>query len=201
MQRSVVVLPHPLGPRRTTNSLSRISRSNPLTATAPSYDLDSPCNLTRAKETLDGEERINNLRLPQAVAASEMTAFHGRSSRRRETLVRLPCDHRRPRVRRDPRPREQAERKAGRARERDWVRRRRRRVAPQPRPLAAGRRSGRALVRPRRLERLLYRDEDDAQRPPGLRRRADAGHGGHVSSLQRTERGGIQGRVRLRHHP
>src|SRR2546422_311750 len=77
MQRSVVVLPHPLGPRRTTNSLSRISRSSPLTATAPSYDLESPCSLTRAKVTSDGEERINNLRLPLAVAASEMTAIHG----------------------------------------------------------------------------------------------------------------------------
>src|SRR3989442_554102 len=74
MQRSVVVLPHPLGPRRTTNSLSRISRSSPLTATAPSYDLESRCSLTRAKVTSDGEERINNLRLPLAVAALEMTA-------------------------------------------------------------------------------------------------------------------------------
>src|SRR5256886_3745554 len=103
MQRNVVVLPHPLGPRRTTNSLSRISRSSPLTATAPSYDLESPCNLTRAKETLDVQERINNLRLPLAVAASEMSAFHGRNSRCRETVVRLPGDHRRPGVRRDPR--------------------------------------------------------------------------------------------------
>src|SRR2546426_339057 len=116
MQRSVVVLPHPLGPRRTTNSRSRISRSNPLTATAPSYDLESPCSLTRAKETLDGEERINNLRLPLVVVASEMTDFHGRDSGRRETVVRLPRDHRRPGVRRDPRPREQAERKARRPR-------------------------------------------------------------------------------------
>src|SRR2546425_12010719 len=124
MQRSVVVLPQPLGPRRTTNSLSRISRSNPLTATAPSYDLESPCNLTRAKATLDGEERINNLRLPLVVAASEMTNFHARNSGRRETVVRLPRDHRRPGVRRDSRLGEQAERKARGPRERDGLRRR-----------------------------------------------------------------------------
>src|SRR2546426_12343061 len=123
MQRSVVVLPHPLGPRRTTNSLSRISRSNPLTATAPSYDLESPCNLTRAKETLDGEERINNLRLRVPVAVSECTDFHGRSSRSGETSVRLPRDHRRARVRGDPRDGEQAERKARRPRQCNRIRR------------------------------------------------------------------------------
>src|SRR2546430_597559 len=138
MQRSVVVLPHPLGPRRTTNSLSRISRSSPLTATAPSYDLESPCSLTRAKVTLDGEERINNLRLPLAVSASEMTAFHGRNSRRRKTVVRLPGDHRRPGVRRDPRLGEQVERKARGPRERDGGRRRGGRSGAQPGRFAAG---------------------------------------------------------------
>src|SRR5881397_1742268 len=81
MHRRVVVFPQPLGPRRTTNSLSFTSRSSPFTARAPSYDLVSPLNLTRAKETLDGEERINNLRLRVLVAVSERTDFHGRSSR------------------------------------------------------------------------------------------------------------------------
>src|SRR2546427_2000160 len=201
MHRRVVVLPQPEGPRRTTNSLSFTSRSSPLTARVPSYDFVSPRNETRAKETLDGQERINNLRLPLLAVAPRMTDFHGRSSRRGETPVRLSRDYRGPGVRRDPRPREQVERKAGRARERDRIRRRRRRVAAQPRPLAAGCRSGRALVRPRRVERLLHRDEDDAQRASRLRGRADAGHGGHVSPFQRAERGRIPGRVRLRHHP
>src|SRR3989442_1737200 len=153
MHRRVVVLPQPEGPRRTTNSLSFTSRSSPVTARVPSYDFVSPRNETRAKETLDGQERINNLRLPLLAVAPRMTDFHGSSSRRGETPVRLSRDYRGPGVRRDPRPREQVERKAGRARERDRIRRRRRRVAAQPRPLAAGCRSGRALVRPRRVER------------------------------------------------
>src|SRR2546426_8575494 len=110
MHRRVVVLPHPLGPRRTTNSLSFTSRSSPFTARTPSYALVSPRNLTRAKETLDGEERIKNLRLPLLGVLSRIADFHGRSSRRGETPVRLPRDHRGPGVRRDPRPREQAER-------------------------------------------------------------------------------------------
>src|SRR2546425_860852 len=124
MHRRVVVLPQPEGPRRTTNSLSFTSRSSPLTARVPSYDFVSPRNETRAKETLDGQERINNLRLPLLAVAPRMTDFHGRSSRRGETPVRLSRDYRGPGVRRDPRPREQVERKAGRARERDRIRRR-----------------------------------------------------------------------------
>src|SRR5256712_9328135 len=105
--RKVVVFPQPLGPRRTTNSLSFTSRSSPFTARTPSYALVSPRNLTRAKETLDGAERINNLRLPLLGVASRTTAFHARSSRRGETPVRLSRNYRGPGVRRYPRPREQ----------------------------------------------------------------------------------------------
>src|SRR2546427_2737982 len=147
MHRRVVVLPHPLGPRRTTNSLSFTSRSSPFTARAPSYDLVSPLNLTRAKETLDGEERINNLRLRVLVAVSERTDFHGRGSRRGETPVRLPRDHRRARFHGDTRPGEQAERKAGRPRQCDRLRRGRGPAAPQPPPPPAGCLAPCALVR------------------------------------------------------
>src|SRR5438552_17014720 len=48
MQRRVVVLPHPEGPRRTTNSLSLTSRSRFSTATVPSNSLCSPLISTRA---------------------------------------------------------------------------------------------------------------------------------------------------------
>src|SRR5207249_4565607 len=48
MQRRVVVLPHPEGPRRTTNSLSLTSRSRFSTATVPSNSLCRPLILTRA---------------------------------------------------------------------------------------------------------------------------------------------------------
>src|SRR5207245_10991460 len=102
MHRRVVLLPHPLGPRRTTNSLSFTSRSSPFTARTPSNALVSPRNLTRAKETLDGEERINNLRLPLLAVASRIPEFHGRSSRRGETPVRLSRYHRGRGGRRDP---------------------------------------------------------------------------------------------------
>src|SRR5438445_13767522 len=91
--RNVLVFPQPLGPSRTTNSLSFTSRSSPFTARTPSYALVSPRNLTRAKETLDGEERINNLRLPLLGVLSRIADFHGRSSRRGETPVRLSRDY------------------------------------------------------------------------------------------------------------
>src|SRR6266571_7009915 len=68
MQRRVVVFPHPLGPSKTTNSLSLTSRLRSMTAGTSSYAFARPRNSTRAKASSDGEERINNLRLAPAVA-------------------------------------------------------------------------------------------------------------------------------------
>src|SRR2546425_4947524 len=85
MHRRVVVLPQPEGPRRTTNSLSFTSRSSPLTARVPSYDFVSPRNETRAKETLDGQERINNLRLPLLASPPRWPNFLERIPLRGET--------------------------------------------------------------------------------------------------------------------
>src|SRR2546425_7753405 len=68
MQRRIVVFPHPLGPSKTTNSLSLISRLRSVTAGASSYDFARPRNSTRANASSDGEERITNLRLLPVVA-------------------------------------------------------------------------------------------------------------------------------------
>src|SRR5437867_5963445 len=127
-QRSVVVLPHPLGPRRTTNSLSFISRLSPWTAGASSYAFDSPRNSTRAKARLDGGRTDKYLRFPLLKVWGQESV--GGSPRHGETALGLPGNHRWPGVRGDPGPRESAQREAGRACERDAVRRRGRGIAP-----------------------------------------------------------------------
>src|SRR6185369_282046 len=64
--RSVVVLPHPEGPTRTRNSLSRISRSTSFTAWKPlSYFLFSARMLTFATSPLHGARKARHVILDE----------------------------------------------------------------------------------------------------------------------------------------
>src|SRR2546425_7698751 len=94
-----------------------------------------------------------------------MTDFHGRNSGRRETVVRLPRDYRRPGVRRDPRLGEQAERKAGRPRQCDRLRRGGGPAAAHPPPPATGGGAPCVLGLPPPVASVLFPHHNDAQNP------------------------------------
>src|SRR6266508_164789 len=101
MQRKVVVFPHPLGPSKTTNSSSLTSKLRSLRAGTSSYAFARPRNSTRAKASSDGEERINNLRLPPGVADGQGRPGAGTTAfPHHPLLARLPSDLRRAQGRR-----------------------------------------------------------------------------------------------------
>src|ERR1700730_3982469 len=57
LMQSNVLLPHPDGPTKTTNSWSATSRSTPCTTATSPYDLQTPRRLTPATASVSGHSR------------------------------------------------------------------------------------------------------------------------------------------------
>ena len=68
-------------------------------------------------------------------------------------------------------------------------------------PADEGRRARRRVADHQGRRRVLRRHEGDPQRAPGRPARPDDRAGGHLPPLQRDERRGVRGRVRLRDRP